>query len=205
MSSILNASASGGLVSTGDTSANLELQSDGTTKFTVSPTGAYGALRLETAQTMTAAGLPSSLPSAGLYADFTGIPSWAKRITVLFSGVSNNGTSIIQCQIGDAGGIENTGYLGSANASSIMATASSGCVTSGNQLVARVYNGSFTITKVSNLTYVFSGSLGASNEGLTTSFGCSKTLSDVLTQIRITTVNGTTAFTAGTVNLLIEG
>jgi hypothetical protein len=40
--------------------------------------------------------------------DFTGIPSWAKKITLMLNGVSTSGTSIIQVQLGDSGGIENT-------------------------------------------------------------------------------------------------
>jgi len=36
------------------------------------------------------------------------------------------------------------------------------------------------------------------------SLGGSKTLSDTLTQVRITTVNGTDTFDAGTINILYE-
>jgi hypothetical protein len=35
--------------------------------------------------------------------------------------------------------------------------------------------------------------------------GARKTLSDTLTQVRITTVNGTDTFDAGSINLLLEG
>jgi hypothetical protein len=54
----------------------------------------------------------TAVSASGTSVDFTGIPSTAKRITVMFSGVSTNGTSIIQVQLGDSGGVETTGYVG---------------------------------------------------------------------------------------------
>lgn len=51
--------------------------------------------------------------TSGTSIDFTGIPSWAKKITVMFSAVSTNGTSPIQVQIG-AGSVSNSGYVGTA-------------------------------------------------------------------------------------------
>jgi hypothetical protein len=50
--------------------------------------------------------------TSGTFVDFTNIPSWVKRITLMFDGVSTNSTSPIQVQIGDSGGIETSGYLG---------------------------------------------------------------------------------------------
>jgi hypothetical protein len=47
--------------------------------------------------------------------DFLSIPSWAKRVTVMLSGVSTSGTSIVQIQLGDSGGIETSGYSGTAS------------------------------------------------------------------------------------------
>ena len=50
--------------------------------------------------------------TSGASIDFTSIPSWVKRITVMFSGVSTNGSSNWLVQLGTASGVENTGYLG---------------------------------------------------------------------------------------------
>jgi hypothetical protein len=44
--------------------------------------------------------------TSGTSIDFTSIPLWVKRITVMFAGVSTNGTSPFLVQLGDAGGIE---------------------------------------------------------------------------------------------------
>ncbi len=68
---------------------------------TVAVNGASGVLVSATAQAST----------SGTSIDFTSIPSWVKRITVMFSGVSTNGSSGILIQFGDSGGIENTGYV----------------------------------------------------------------------------------------------
>ena len=48
--------------------------------------------------------------TSGTSIDFTSIPSWVKRITVMFNGVSTNGTSQVQIQLG-AGSVTTTGYL----------------------------------------------------------------------------------------------
>jgi len=44
--------------------------------------------------------------TSGTSIDFTSIPSWVKRVTVMFAGVSTNGTGSYLIQIGDSGGIE---------------------------------------------------------------------------------------------------
>ena len=47
--------------------------------------------------------------------DFTGIPSWVKRVTVMFDGVSTNGASNCLVQIG-AGSVTTSGYISTGNA-----------------------------------------------------------------------------------------
>jgi len=49
--------------------------------------------------------------TSGTSIDFTGIPSWAKRITVMFQGVSTNGSSVHIMRLGTSGGFVITGYL----------------------------------------------------------------------------------------------
>ena len=165
--------------------------------FSGTPTGT-GVLTSGTAQAST----------SGTSIDFTGIPSWVKRITVLFNGVSTNGTSNFVIQIGDSGGFENTGYV----SGSTYGFTSSSSVTSVNGYVlnysgfgspAPTIQGTLTINNVSANTWVSShtasGSTGASVYG-----GGTKTLSDVLTQVRITVGNGADTFDAGSINILYE-
>ena len=49
--------------------------------------------------------------TSGTSIDFTGIPNWVDKITIMLSNVSTNGTSQPMFQIGDSGGIETTGYV----------------------------------------------------------------------------------------------
>jgi hypothetical protein len=194
MSVTLNASTSSGLVQTADTSGTIELQSNGTTKLTVASTGAYGQLVQATAQT-----------ASGSSVDFTGIPSWVKRITVMFSGVSTSGTSFKQIQIG-AGSVVTTGYAGSA---SVM----SGAVGSTNfttgfgirsNAAADSISGISIITNISGNTWVCSTNTSNSTTETSVASG-TLALGGTLDRIRITTVNGTDTFDAGTINILYEG
>lgn len=196
MAVTLNASTSTGYIQTADTSGNLALQSNGTTQLTVSSTGAYGQLKSGTAVTTT--GVAS--------VDFTNLPSWVKRITVMFSGISFSGTSIPMIQLGDAGGFELTGYAGSAwIANTTNSAMSSGFLISGASDGTYVYSGSVTISLIGSNIWVASGSVSLTNTPAATVMSGAKTLSDTLTQVRLTTVGGANTIDAGTINILYEG
>jgi hypothetical protein len=144
--------------------------------------------------------------TSGTSIDFTGIPSWVKRITVMFNGVSTNGTSILILQIGDAGGVENTGYVGVVYAAGAAAASS----TAGWSLfranaATSVYTGNAQITLINSNSWIVDTNIcntTNNQEGFTSG---SKTLSDILDRVRITTVNGTDTFDAGTINIMYEG
>ena len=138
--------------------------------------------------------------------DFTSIPNWVKRVTVMFSGVSTNGTSAVQAQIG-SGSVLTSGY------SAIACGYSGTGVTSGN------YTSGFGLEEAGNATYTRGGSLILSllsantwscQGGIfrTTSVGShfygAATLSGTLDRVRITTVNGTDTFDAGSINIMYE-
>ena len=150
----------------------------------------------------------TAVSASGTSVDFTGIPSTAKRITVMFSGVSTNGSSFIQIQLGDSGGVETTGYVGVMMTSGGGSTADTS-ITTGfgvrQNSAGYISDGLITIGKLSGNTYAASGTLAASGAGTGTFVTSgSKTLSDTLTQVRITTVNGTDTFDAGTINIMWE-
>jgi hypothetical protein len=147
--------------------------------------------------------------TSGTTVDFTGIPSWVKRITVMFSGVDTSSTSQIQIQLGDATSFEVTGYSGSASGggTGLGSTAMSAgfLIEPSTAVVATtVRNGNIVITKITGTTYSASGTMGYSNQALSTYCGGAKTLTGTLTRVRITTVNGTDTFTAGTINIMYE-
>lgn len=139
--------------------------------------------------------------------DFTDIPDWVKRITISFSAVSTNGTSIPIIQLGDAGGIEPTGYVGSA--SIISTTVGSTLFTNGlaqttaNAMVV-TFNGQAVFTKISALRWAGTWITGRNDSASTSLSATSKVLSDTLTQVRVTTVNGTDQYDAGVINILYE-
>jgi len=143
--------------------------------------------------------------------DFTGLPSWVKRITVMFSGVSTNGSSIPQIQIG-AGAVATTGYISNSSyttgAAGATATATSGyIINNGGGGAANIITGSIVLNLLNTSTglWVAASNLIFENVVYVIIGGGSKTLSGTLDRVRITTVNGTDTFDAGTINILYEG
>lgn len=142
--------------------------------------------------------------TSGTSIDFTGIPAGVKRITVMFNGVSTSGTSNPQLQIG-AGSIETTGYSGLAwnNASGATGMSSTGfSIFSANASTNLFGTAVFTLMG-SNLWVV---SMSFSAPSITTFFSTNgaKTTAGTLDRVRITTVNGTDTFDAGSINILYE-
>jgi hypothetical protein len=144
--------------------------------------------------------------TSGTSIDFTSIPSWVKRITVMFSGVSLSGTANPLIQIG-AGSVTTSGYISSGGA--VAGAGSTGMVTSTAGFIldsgsaANTISGHMVITLVSSNIWVSSHSAKFS-----TTFcifgGGDIALGGTLDRIRITTTNGTDTFDAGTINILFE-
>ena len=147
--------------------------------------------------------LGTAVTATGTAVDFTGIPSWAKRITVMFNGVSTNGTNSILVQIG-ATTISNTGYVGSSAATNnIGATYTTGFGMIFNVASSYIY-GNMTIIQ-NGTDYISNHSYGFASNSVGICGGGSKSLGSTLDRIRITTVNGTDTFDAGTINIMYEG
>lgn len=144
--------------------------------------------------------------TSGTSIDFTSIPSWVKRITVMLDGVSTNGTSNPLIQIGDSGGVETSGYASSSVAADsvvVVATYTAGFgIRAGN--VANSLSGHLILTLRGSNAWICSGTVSAAAGAIFTVAG-TKALSDILDRVRITTVNGTDTFDAGTINILYEG
>jgi hypothetical protein len=144
--------------------------------------------------------------TSGTSIDFTSIPSWVKRITVMFKGVSTNGVSNPGFQLGTTSSIETTGYSGSTSQlSSVVVTTNS---TAGWFIAsasgANVIDGSVIISLLdaSTNTWACQGVFSYPNVTMTISGG--KALASALTRVRITMVNGTDVFDAGSINILYE-
>jgi len=181
-------------------SANITLASDGTTTI-AAPSN---IIKSGTAVAST----------SGTSIDFTGLPSWVKRITVMFAGMSTSGFSNPLIQLGDSGGIETTGYLGnggylaSAAAIGISSwTAGFGLSQSGQWNTSQIVSGFATIVLINSSSNLWACTARVALEGGTSVFFTAgqKPLSATLDRVRITTVNGTDTFDAGTINILYEG
>jgi hypothetical protein len=148
--------------------------------------------------------------TSGTSIDFTSIPSGVKRITVMFNGVSTSGSSTPQIQIGDSGGIETTGYLSTAvtigtSTASSGVSSTTGFSLSGSTAAFLVFSGSVVLCLQTGTTWVASGNLNRDDTtGFVNVMAGKKALSDTLDRVRITTVNGTDTFDAGSINILFE-
>jgi hypothetical protein len=143
--------------------------------------------------------------TSGTSIDFTGIPSWVKRITVMFQGLSTNGSSNHLVQIG-SGSFLTTGYvsgstMGQAGISS--GTSTAGFLIHNSTSAANNYSGTCSILTLGNNAWVYS-SLVNENVGRFAAGGGNVTLSGTLDRVRITTANGTDTFDAGSINIMYE-
>jgi hypothetical protein len=146
--------------------------------------------------------------TSGTSIDFTGLPSWVKRVTVMLAGVSTNGTSLPQVQLG-AGSVTTSGYLSYAGlvGTSSAAQSSTTGMAIGGAVATNLFYCAMSIVNVSGNTWIaaLSGGLNSSGTSYGVSGGGSVTLSGTLDRVRITTVGGTDTFDAGTINILYEG
>ena len=148
--------------------------------------------------------------TSGTSIDFTGIPSWVKRITVMFNGVSTSSSSDIIIRIGATTVPETSGYLGAA----VQVASSAGVVasnaTDNGFCVApavsntTIFHGSATITLMTGSTWVSASTLARSDATSSIVGAGSKTITGTLGVVRLTTVNGTDTFDAGSINILYE-
>lgn len=150
--------------------------------------------------------------TSGTTIDFTGLPSWIKRVTVVFNGVSTNGVSQILVRLGYGSTTYVTsGYSGGGAYIINNGSAGNYVTTDGFSLgsyaavAATLYNGTMTLINISGNVWVYSSSMGGPSNVFGAVGGGNVTLSDTLTAIRLTTSNGTDTFDAGSVNILYEG
>ena len=194
------------VVISGDTSGSITLQAPavaGSSVLTL-PTGTG---------TVTVAGVNSTLVSgtaqattSGTFKDFTGLPSWVERVTVMFSGVSTSSTAFKLIQLIHSGGtVTATGYNSTSVRMNTTSMAQSNETTGffiNNNLATDALDGFYQFTNLNGNIWVGSGSMSAATTGYSMAGGV--TLAGVLSGIRITTVGGANTFDAGTINILYE-
>jgi hypothetical protein len=214
MSTIINATTTNGVVIQPDNSGSLVLQTNsGTTALTIDTSQNATFVGTVAASTGTIYPIVSSTALAttsGTSKDFTSIPSWVKRITVMFNGVSLSGSSSELVQIGTGGTPTTSGYVASCSFATISVSSTGGTsstagfpILTGN--AAYTISGHMTLTNVSGNIWVASGVIANTATTLYTGqHGGTVTLGGTLNMVRITTVNGTDTFDAGSVNILYE-
>jgi hypothetical protein len=180
---------------------------DGTADQALATNGS-GVLSWASRSQMTLA--TSVASTSGTSIDFTGIPNWVKRVTVMFNGVSTSGTSEFRLQLGN-GSFVTSGYatsvcrLGAAGNFYVQSASGAAFQLTNTMLAADVQYGQLFIANITGNTWALSGGLGS----LTVNGQCISTgalaLSGTLDRIRITTVNGTDTFDAGSINIIYEG
>ena len=190
----------------GDTSGSISIVAPavaGTnTQTLLAATGTLSPFNSDTAKAST----------SGTSVEFTGIPNWVRRITVMLNGVSTSGGSLVQIQLGTGSTSYTTsGYVGGANVFTGSGvgtnTFTSGFVTegtSGGITSSTVRHGIVTIALVTGNTWVASGVLQHTGTTTAGSTAGSIALAAALTAVRVTTVNGTDTFDAGNINVLYE-
>ena len=150
------------------------------------------------------------LTTSGTAFDFSGIPSWVKKITVTGINVSTSGTSLVCLRVGTNGGITSAGYVNNYNAfggSGVFngASASNEFILTANVTAADSRQFTAVLTAHGDNGWNFMCLGAASNApGNTTLSAGAIFLSGSLDRIRVTTVNGADSFDAGSVNLLFE-
>jgi len=190
------------LVLSGDTSGSITVSAPAVagsnTQTLVATTGTLAPIVSGTAVAST----------SGTSIDFTSIPSWVKRITVMFSGVSTNGTSNPIVQLGTSSGVTTSGYVGAGSEAGATTGASSYTAGFGirSAVATNTVQGIITLfcLNASTNVWVASGVTAQPSSAFTHQIAGTVTLAATLDRVRITTVNGTDTFDAGTINILYE-
>lgn len=136
------------------------------------------------------------------FLDFTSIPSWVKRVTIMLNGLSTNGADEYLIQIGDSGGVETNGYTSEASDRGADSTSTAGFVLTVSNTATNTTYGLVTLCNVSGNIWISSANISIT--GIVASSAGKKELSDVLDRVRITTTGGGNTFDAGSVNIIYE-
>jgi len=152
--------------------------------------------------------------TSGTSIDFTSIPSWVKRITVMFQGVSSNSTGAAQVQLGTSGGYVISGYLSAADFFSTSpgpTLYTTGFVLSESAGAAVLFHGQAIISNISGNNWVYTSTLmnsAAAGCALGAGSISASSLGGVVDRLRIiysATGSPSDTFDAGSINILYEG
>jgi hypothetical protein len=167
---------------------------NGSAGVTTNSGAVYNSIQSDTAKT-----------ASGTSVDFTGIPSWVKRITVMCNGVSISGASSVLIQIGSTT-FTVTGYVSGSSLAFGTNTVLSASSTNGYVVhTGGAVNVLYFVMTITNITgNNWMSSISGTNAGGSLGGGGAVAIGGTLDRVRITTVNGTDTFDAGSINILYE-
>ena len=147
--------------------------------------------------------------TSGTSIDFTSIPSWVKRVTVMFGDVSTDGSDYLLVRLGTASGIEASAvYYSMTGANTTSSAASAVNYTTGFGIqsgsAGNALIGQYIISNITGNTWITSGTFAGNTSACIFAVG-RVGLSGALTQLRVTSTGGTDTFDAGSINILYEG
>jgi hypothetical protein len=209
------------LVNTGDTTGNLVFQTNGTTNalslntsgaagFGSSPNYGTAGQALVSAGSGAAPTWGSALVSgtlqtvtSGTAVNFTGIPSWVKRITVNISGLSGAASLSAGVQLG-TGGLVTSGYTTGqvAPPGATYTAITDKIVTFGTSAAASTISGIAVITYLGSNIWSATSMMNRTTDNLIMISAGTITLSGTLDQVSVVTTSS--SFDAGSVNILYE-
>lgn len=191
-----------------ETSGNLAIAGNVAVTGNLTVTGTIASAMGTTYPLVARTAQPST---SGTAINFTDIPSWVKRVTILLTGVSTSGTSDVIVQIGTSSGYVSSGYIGTAitlvgSASPGSSAYSSGFLIrlGGAATATAVRHGRITLHTVGSNIWIGDVMVGLSDVIYAVVGAGSLTLAGTLDRVRLTTVNGTDTFDAGVVNIMYE-
>jgi hypothetical protein len=188
-----------------DSITNTQIKSDAAIAGSKLADGGVGPAKLSQPLTFETAKATTS----GTSVNFTSIPSWVKRITVMLNQVSTDGTSGLIIQLGEAGGgFKTSGYAGTGTAITGTNTCGVSSFTVGfsagtGTLASSSRSGCLFLLNVGTNTWLASGALtnGALAAGTTAGV---VVLDGTLDRVRLTTIGGGDTFDNGSINIAYE-
>ena len=203
----LTASAVTGTIAIGQSITGTNIASGTTITAFGTGSGGAGTYTISPASTGTVSG---TITAGSTAVDFTSIPSWAKRITIIINGVSLSSTGNLLFQIGTGGTPTTSGYTGACgiiggSGTTAVANSTSGIPLIINSATTSVSGSIFFYNQTSN-TWVCNGNTSyVTGNGGMSAIGGNIALGGTLDMVRITsTAAGTNVFDAGSVNILYE-
>jgi hypothetical protein len=135
--------------------------------------------------------------------DFTSMPSWINTITLMFRNISTVSNDNILVQLGTSSGFTTSGYVSTSidfdGNGGVATNSTAGLIVKLNP-GSNIVNGTMIIAYTGSNAWVNNHTL-SNNTNIMTVGGGTIALGGTLDRVRITTVSGTDAFDAGTLNI----